>query len=248
MHKKCTKIWWWWDVRSGDMLTDRHTETRAHSRSKLPLQLCMRVGGIRMRGQQRLLQLFIPHFTIIWSHEQKSQTTVILCNAIGTERDNFASERCWNSTAVARHRCQWRRRWQQWCVCYCSRPRYDAAEYCDEHVCLSVCPRAHLLKYVSNFHQFLRLLLTYSRGLVLLWRRCDTLLFGSMDDVNITVWIPCGMWVPIAVWRQPRQVLYTCYYYLHMIDHYGWSEWRKRLRVDTVTTTTSDVISSSCAG
>jgi len=50
-------------------------------------------------------------------------------------------------------------------------------------VCLSVCPRAYLRNYTSDLHQiFMRV--TYIRGSVLLWRRCDTLsTSGFMDDV-----------------------------------------------------------------
>jgi len=47
-------------------------------------------------------------------------------------------------------------------------------------VCLSVCPRAYLQNYMSDLHRNV----TYARGSVLLWWRCDALCTsGFMDDV-----------------------------------------------------------------
>jgi len=55
------------------------------------------------------------------------------------------------------------------CVCVC--------------VCMFVCLRAYLQKYMSDLYQFF-VHVTYGRGSVLLWRRCDTLCTsGFMDDV-----------------------------------------------------------------
>jgi len=59
--------------------------------------------------------------------------------------------------------------------------RSREAEYCDERVCLFVrlfvCLSAiqynYLRDYVSNFHQ-IRARVTYGRGSVALWRRCNT--------------------------------------------------------------------------
>jgi len=50
-------------------------------------------------------------------------------------------------------------------------------------VCLSVRPRAYLRNYTRDLHQIL-MHITYVRGAVLIWRRCDTLCTsGFMDDV-----------------------------------------------------------------
>ena len=50
-------------------------------------------------------------------------------------------------------------------------------------VCVFVSPRAYLWNYRSALYQFL-VLVAYGRGLVLLWRRCDTLCTsGFVDDV-----------------------------------------------------------------
>jgi len=54
-------------------------------------------------------------------------------------------------------------------------------------VCLSlfvfVCPRSYLRNYTSDLYHFF-VHVTYGRGLVLLWRRSNTLCtFGFMDDV-----------------------------------------------------------------
>ena len=50
-------------------------------------------------------------------------------------------------------------------------------------VCMFVCLRAYLQKYMSDLYQFF-VHVTYGRGSVLLWRRCDTLCTsGFMDDV-----------------------------------------------------------------
>ena len=52
-------------------------------------------------------------------------------------------------------------------------------------VCLRVfvCPRAHVWNYTSDLRQIF-VHVTYVRGSVLLWRRCDTLCTsGFMDDV-----------------------------------------------------------------
>jgi len=47
-------------------------------------------------------------------------------------------------------------------------------------VCLSVCPRAYPQNYMSDLHRNV----TYARGSVLLWWRCDALCTsGFMDDV-----------------------------------------------------------------
>jgi len=57
------------------------------------------------------------------------------------------------------------------------------AEYCDDHVCVSVCPGVYLRKYMSDLHQFF-VHVTYSRGSVLLWQSSDMLrTSGFMDDV-----------------------------------------------------------------
>ena len=51
-------------------------------------------------------------------------------------------------------------------------------------VCLSVFPRVYLQNYTSNLHQtFVHV--TYVRGPVLIWWRCDMLpTSGFMDDVT----------------------------------------------------------------
>jgi len=46
--------------------------------------------------------------------------------------------------------------------------------YCDDRVCLSVCPRAYLQNYMSDLHQIF-VPVTYARGSVVFWRRCDML-------------------------------------------------------------------------
>jgi len=72
-------------------------------------------------------------------------------------------------------------------------PRYSVtgigvAACCDERVCLSVCLSVHLSlrqhisrNYTSDLHLEFRV--TYGRGSVLLWRRCDRCTSGFMDDV-----------------------------------------------------------------
>ena len=50
-------------------------------------------------------------------------------------------------------------------------------------VCVFVCPRAHLRIHTSDLYQIFPPV-TYGRGLVLFWRRCDMLCTsGFMDDV-----------------------------------------------------------------
>ena len=44
------------------------------------------------------------------------------------------------------------------------------AKYCDERVCLFVCPQSYLLDCMSNLHQIF-VHVAYGRGSVLLWRR-----------------------------------------------------------------------------
>jgi len=52
-----------------------------------------------------------------------------------------------------------------------------------EHTHLSVCPRAHLRNQGSDLYQ-ISVRVTYGRGSILLWRRCDVLcIAGSIDDV-----------------------------------------------------------------
>jgi len=76
---------------------------------------------------------------------------------------------------------------------FCPRPD-RGAEYCDEHVCLSVCLSlclwAYLQNYTSDRHQILFLCfqalvhVTYGHGLVLLWQHCYKLCTsGFMDDI-----------------------------------------------------------------
>ena len=56
------------------------------------------------------------------------------------------------------------------------------AEYCDEHICLCVCPRTYPQNYTSRSYQCL--CVTVGRGSVILWRRCDALYTsGFLDDV-----------------------------------------------------------------
>ena len=52
-------------------------------------------------------------------------------------------------------------------------------------VCVFVCPRSYLQNYISDLHQlFCACYPIYGCGLVLLWRRSDTLHISSfMDDV-----------------------------------------------------------------
>jgi len=53
-------------------------------------------------------------------------------------------------------------------------------EYCDKHVCVSVCPRAYLRNYTSRLHRcFVHIaFVTHGRGF-LFWRRCDTLCISA---------------------------------------------------------------------
>jgi len=49
---------------------------------------------------------------------------------------------------------------------------------------VSDCPRAYISNYMVNLYQFLTRV-TYNRGSVLLWCRCDRLcISGFMDDVT----------------------------------------------------------------
>ena len=58
------------------------------------------------------------------------------------------------------------------------------AEYCDQLVCLSVCPRAYLWNRWTDLREIF-VQIPCGRGSVLLWRRCDTLCTsGFMDDVT----------------------------------------------------------------
>ena len=56
---------------------------------------------------------------------------------------------------------------------------YRGADYCDERVCVCVCPRSYLRNYTKfSVH------VTYGRCSILLWRRSDMLCtFGFVDDV-----------------------------------------------------------------
>jgi len=50
-------------------------------------------------------------------------------------------------------------------------------------VCVFVCPRAHFWNHTSDLQQFF-VNVTYGRGSVLLWRRCDMLgISGFLGDV-----------------------------------------------------------------
>jgi len=56
--------------------------------------------------------------------------------------------------------------------------------YCDERVCLSVCPHADLGNHTSELHQFLFACIACDYGSVLAWRRWKTLhISGFVDDV-----------------------------------------------------------------
>jgi len=62
-------------------------------------------------------------------------------------------------------------------------PPIGVEEYCDERVCVSVCPRAYLRNYIIDLNR-LFVLDTYGHGSVFLWRRFDTVCTsGLMDDV-----------------------------------------------------------------
>ena len=51
-------------------------------------------------------------------------------------------------------------------------------EYCDQHVCVFVSPRAYLRNFTFDLQ------INYDRGWLRLWKRCDTLCTsGFMDDV-----------------------------------------------------------------
>ena len=60
------------------------------------------------------------------------------------------------------------------------------AKYCDERVCVFVCPRSYLRNYTPVFTKcFVHV--TYDHGSVLLRRRSDTLCTsGFMDDVILS--------------------------------------------------------------
>ena len=59
----------------------------------------------------------------------------------------------------------------------------QGVNYCDEYVCLSVCPLALHENHMAELHQIFMHLADGS-GSVLLWRRCDTLsTSGFVDDV-----------------------------------------------------------------
>ena len=67
-------------------------------------------------------------------------------------------------------------------------------EYCDEHVCLSVC-----LLVRSQISKTMRTAELHRPGSVLLWRRCDNLYtFGFADDDRPSLcFIACGQWARI---------------------------------------------------
>ena len=59
-------------------------------------------------------------------------------------------------------------------------PQYGVREeYCDEHVCLFVCPRSYLQNHTSALRQFF-LHVTYGHGSVRLWRRSDMLRISGL--------------------------------------------------------------------
>ena len=58
------------------------------------------------------------------------------------------------------------------------------AQYCDQFVCLSVRLPMCVWNRWTDLHEFF-VQIHYGRGLVLLWRRCDTLCTsGFIDDVT----------------------------------------------------------------
>jgi len=67
---------------------------------------------------------------------------------------------------------------------YYSAPVGQLAQYCDQFVCVSVCPRAYLWNRWTDLHDFF-VQIPCDRGSVLLWRRCATLCTsGFLDDVT----------------------------------------------------------------
>ena len=55
--------------------------------------------------------------------------------------------------------------------------------YCDEHVCVCVCPQRYLWNHMHDQYQFF-VHVACGRGSILLRRRCDTLCtFGLVDDI-----------------------------------------------------------------
>ena len=65
------------------------------------------------------------------------------------------------------------------------------AEYCDERVCLSVCPLAYRIRNTRpNFTKF-SMLAARGRGSASLWRRCDmSCTSGCEDDVMFPTFGP----------------------------------------------------------
>jgi len=58
------------------------------------------------------------------------------------------------------------------------------AKYCDEYVCLSVCPLAYPRYHTAELHQIYCVRVACGRGSNLLWWRCDNLCTsGFVDDV-----------------------------------------------------------------
>jgi len=75
------------------------------------------------------------------------------------------------------------------------------AEYCDQLVCLSVCPRAYLWNRWTDL-RVIFVQIPCGRGSVLLWRRCDTLCTsGFMDDVTFRRSGPMAMRGRLAALR-----------------------------------------------
>jgi len=70
--------------------------------------------------------------------------------------------------------------------------QYRGPDYCDERVCVCVCPRLYLLKYTFDLHQFFYASYLwpwpFGRGSVLLWLRNDMLrISGFMDGVIFAI-------------------------------------------------------------
>jgi len=63
-------------------------------------------------------------------------------------------------------------------------PAGVVAKYCDEYVCVSVCPRGYDRNHTRHLYQIF-VHVAYGRGSVLPRRRCDTsCISGFMDDIT----------------------------------------------------------------
>jgi len=89
--------------------------------------------------------------------------------------------------------------------------------------------RMYSVPFPRPWHSRTEWFVDSNKKLAAIWKNCHELfLMGQWWECDLScrvagnsVWsvIPCGMWVPVAVW-QPSELIYTCYVYTHLIFNF----------------------------